>query len=92
MTQNSMITNTTATSEDIGVLIEKLETALEGEISGNCLIAMLSLCVLMQKPNIEPEQLQAAIRDASRFICLVLEGMDIGTPNEDGSAPTVTLN
>lgn len=91
MSTSNLITETTASSESIGILVGKLETALEGEASGNALIAMLSLCVLMQKPNIAPEQLQAAIRDTSRFICLVLEGMD-ATVNPSTGKPSVTLN
>lgn len=86
-----MITETTATSESIGAIVGRIENALEGEASGQALIAMLSLCVLIQKPDISPEQLQAAIRDTSRFICLLLDSME--TPTIEGELPpTVTLN
>ena len=91
MTQTAVITETTASSEAIGTIVGKIENVLEGESSGSALIAMLSLCVLMQKPDINPEQLQGAIRDTSRFICLLLDSME--APLVEGELPpTVTLN
>lgn len=70
----TMITETFASGEDIGLIVKDLEAALEGKNGGHAIIAMLSLVIVMQKPDIEPEDLATVVRDTSRFVCMSLEG------------------
>lgn len=77
MTQENLIMETRASSEAVGAIANRIEAALEGEDSGLVMLAMLSLIVILQKPSISPEGLQQVIQDASRFICLSLDGVDV---------------
>lgn len=90
MSQSSSITDTTATTDTIGVIVGKIENALDGESAGAVIIAMLSLVVLLQKPDVTPVQLQTLIRDTSRFICLSLDGVEANPSGEP--LPTSMLN
>lgn len=70
----TMVTETFASGEEVGMVVRDLEAALEGKNGGHAIIAMLSLVVVMQKPDIQPEDLAVVVRDTSRFICMSLEG------------------
>lgn len=70
------ITEARATSDAIGNIVGRIEDTLQGESSGTVIIALLSLVILLQKPDVTPEQLQILIRDTSRFICLGLDGVE----------------
>lgn len=76
LSTKSIITETKASSETINTLVNRIEEALDGAPAGAVIISLISLVMLLQKPDITPEQLQMAIKDTSRYICLLLEGMD----------------
>lgn len=76
MSNKSIITETKATSETINELVNRIEEAMDGVPTGAVVISLLSLVLLLQKPDITPEQLQGCIKDVSRYVCLQLEGMD----------------
>lgn len=67
---------TEATSDDIERVAQKVEDALVGESLSLSIMSMLSLIVLIQKPNCTPEQLQSLVRDTSHFICLALDSVE----------------
>lgn len=90
MNQVNTIHTTTASSEAIGSIVGKIEDALEGEASGSVIIALLSLVILLQKPDISPEQLQSIIRDTSHYICLALDESEINPSGEP--IPSSMLN
>jgi hypothetical protein len=71
------ITEARATSDVIESIVGRIEDTLQGESSGVVIIALLSLVILLQKPDCTPEQLQTLIRDTSRFICLGLDGVEV---------------
>lgn len=76
---NAIISETTATGSEIEMIIERLEYALEGVKRGHGLIALLSLALVIQKPDISQDLLQDGVRDVSRYMCLILDeaGMDL---------------
>lgn len=85
MTDHSIV-KSSATGESIGKIVHKLEDVLDGEQRHECIIACLSLVIIMQNPMITPEQLQKLVESTSEFICLNLEGTGPTAPS------TVTLN
>ena len=69
-----VITETSATGEEIGTIVHRLEEALDGAQRGHAIISCLSMVLIMMNPLITPEQLQSGVKDVSQFICLLLEG------------------
>lgn len=69
-----IISEATATGEEIFEIVTRIEPALMGVSRGNAVIATLSIAVTLMNPDISPEQLGAAVSGASRWICLFLSG------------------
>lgn len=76
-TQN--MNEATATSEQVDAVITKIENALDGTERGLGIISLLSLALVIQSPTITPDELAFAVRETSRFICLLLDGTGEGT-------------
>lgn len=72
----SSVVRTEAPSEIIAEIVGRIEDAVVGTRPGHCIIALLSLAILIQKPDISVEALQHVLRDTSNFLCLALDGVD----------------
>ncbi len=79
----SSVTKTEAPSEVIAEIVNRIEEAVVGERPGHCIIALLSLSILIQKPDISVEALQTVLRDTSNFLCLSLDGVDAAEATAD---------
>lgn len=74
---SSIVTQATATAEEISNIADHLEMVLEGTPTGHAIIAMLSTIILLQHPTVTPDELQLIVSESSRFICMMLEGTGI---------------
>jgi hypothetical protein len=54
----------------------KLAPALEGEDQSACVMAMLTLTLLIMKPILEAEQIQDGVMGCSQWLCLYLSSLD----------------
>ena len=75
---NSTIQESCATGEEISQIVAQLETHLINVPRGHGIIALLSIVLIMMYPDITPDVLQKGVQDVSRYICLMLEGVDKG--------------
>lgn len=93
---NATVIKAEATSDEVSSIAMRVEEALEGEEVGPCIMALLSLVMLIQRPSCSPEQLQSLVRDTSEFICISLDCLDHQPiPSSDGSifsTPTNKIN
>ena len=72
-----------ASGHDITRLInEKLAPCLEGEDQSKCVIAMLTLSLLIMKPILSAEEVQEGVMGVSQWMCLWLSSL--GEVGEDG--------
>jgi hypothetical protein len=69
-----------ANGEDIYDLIQLIEPVLVGHTKAEAVIAMLSMVLSLQHPNITPEERADGVKEISRFICLWLDGKGIPAP------------
>jgi hypothetical protein len=66
-----------ASGNEITRLInEKLAPCLEGEEQSKCVIAMLTLALLIMKPVISAENIQEGVMGISQWMCLYLSSLD----------------
>ena len=65
-----------ATGEQVGAIIDKIEGAITGEPKHHVLMACLTLALVMQYPNISAEELQEGVKRTSQFIAFYLEGIN----------------
>ena len=63
-------------SEITRLINEKLAPCLEGEDQSKCVIAMLTLSLLIMKPVISAEDIQEGVMGISQWMCLWLSSMD----------------
>lgn len=89
---NTQITRTEATSEEVGQLVGRIEDACVGAPVGVAIIALLSLVILIQKPDISPEGIQTVLRDISNYICLALDGSPTEEVEATGDVPPRLMN
>ena len=75
---NSTIQESTASGEEISAIVAQLESSLVNVPRGHGIIALLSIVLIMMYPDIKPAALQSGIKDVSRYICCMLEGVDEG--------------
>lgn len=61
-----------ATGEEVGKIAELMHPILETENPIHVLLAMLSLCFVLQDPDIDPDTLSAGVKGASEWIALFL--------------------
>lgn len=78
----SFVSQAVATGEEIHKIVSAIEPILVNVDRAHIIIACLSIALTVSKPDITPEQLQAAVRDTSQYICMILEEVDPSTPQE----------
>lgn len=62
--------------DDIIPVIDKIESALIDVPRTHALIALTSVILILQYPDISSEQIFEGVKDVSRYICLWLSGVD----------------
>jgi hypothetical protein len=67
----STIVETTASGEQVAEIVSELELVLEDVERAPALISLLSLALIIMHPAITPEELQAGVRDTSKFMCML---------------------
>lgn len=80
----SIVTETSASGEQVSAVVGMLEDTLEGCPRGLAIISLLTMSIVLQNPSISPEDLQSTIREVSRFLCMMVEGTDVEAGDEDG--------
>lgn len=78
----SLVQEAFATGAEISPIVERVEAALGDVPRAHALIALCSIILLIQHPNLTEEQLYEGVRDVSRFICMWLAGSDDATHGE----------
>ena len=73
-----IISQQSATGEEVTFIVDKIEPVLEGIPKGKVVIALLSMILVMMNPDINPMELQRGVKDVSQYICLMLEGTGLG--------------
>lgn len=73
MPNQVFITEHVIQPKDIAPAVNAIENAIDGFSREVCIIAMLSMCVMMQNPEVTNEDLQRIVGDTSRYICMVMD-------------------
>ena len=71
-----------ATGEEISPIVEKIQDALSEVPRTHALIALTSLILLLQSPELDEQQLYNGVKDTSHFICTWLAGTDVSSSDE----------
>lgn len=66
----SEITYIKASAREIGPLLEELEDTLIGNKRSHCILACITMAIMIQNDKLSPEQVAAAVKDASEVISL----------------------
>lgn len=74
--QPTLVSEAFASGIEIAPIVDRLEAALEGVPRTHALIALTSIILLLQHPNISQEAIYNGVRDVSRYVCLWLAGED----------------
>lgn len=70
-----------ASGEDIGRIVGRIETAIEGEKNSHVSIACIVVALLAQRPDLEPEELQTIVKNTSEYMAASLYSGTSGTVN-----------
>lgn len=76
MNESTLMT-TTVTGEEIAEVTEKIETAIMGTQRGHAIVALLSMVIILMKPDITMDEMAAQVEAISRYICLSLDDTGI---------------
>ena len=84
---------TFASGEEIEAIVTRIEDAVGEDVDmGHLIIAMLSMVVIAQKPSITAPELAMTVKDASKFICMLLGDDGNGIAITDWSEEGMTQN
>jgi hypothetical protein len=83
MTETVPILEGYATGSEIGPIIERVESVLHDVPRVHAMIALTSIVLLLQHPDITTDQIYEGVRDVSRFICLWPAGVEAETASTD---------
>lgn len=76
---NAIVTESEASGEDISRVCEIIEDVLEGCPTPHALMAMLTLILFTQNPNLTQDELARGVKEVSQFICLWMAGTEAAT-------------
>lgn len=82
MSTNPLVSEAYASGDEIAPIVTRVEEALADVSRTHALIALTSIILLLQHPDISSEQMYEGVRDVSRFVCMWLTGLD--AESEDG--------
>ena len=69
----SIISEATASGEEIHNLVQAIEPVLIGSSKGAGVIACLSIALSLQNPDLSPEDRVEGVQKVSEYICLWLD-------------------
>lgn len=72
----TLVNEAFATGEQIMPVVAKLEEALADTSRTEALIALLSVVLLIQHPDITADQMYEGVKQVSRFTCMWLAGTE----------------
>ena len=81
---NSIIQEAHVTYEELDALLTKLEEVLVGTQRGHAITALISMVFIIMNPMVGPEDLKRIVLEASRNMCLLIDGI----PEEGDDVPT----
>ena len=70
---------TVAAGEQISQLLDAMEPVLDGHPKHNVLVACLSIAVLLQRPDLDADELKTAVFETSQWLAMYLSqvGVDL---------------
>ena len=74
MSDPSRIAESSVPGEEIGPVIDLIESAIVGVPKIHVLIALASMMLLLQNPRLNASQIFDGVQEVSRFICVWLDG------------------
>ena len=74
MSDISSVSEGYATNQEIRPIVQKIEAALGDVPRTHALIALTSIILMIQHPDITPQQIYQGIHDVSKYICMWLAG------------------
>jgi hypothetical protein len=77
MTNTTLVSEAFASGEEIGPIVTKIEEVLADVPRTHALIALTSVVLLLQCPDISTEQMYEGVKDVSRFVCMWLAGSEV---------------
>lgn len=78
--------------DDLHALILAMEPALLNARRSHALIALLSLALTIQNPDLTAEQMHKGVHEVSQFMCLWLSSLDDQREIEEGMEPKMLMN
>ena len=76
MSENALVSEAFASGYEIGPIVEKIEVVLKDVPRVHALIALTSIILLIQQPDLSEDQIYEGVKDVSRYVCLWLAGAD----------------
>ncbi len=65
-------------TEALADLMEQIDTVLDGHPRPNVLVSLISTTLIAMHPEISPEELQAGVKNVSKYICEMIEHSETG--------------
>lgn len=78
----SIVSEAVFTADEISPIIDQLQGQLINVKRGPAIVALLSMCIMLQNPNLGMDDLQDIVKETSQFICMMLDDSD-SVPDED---------
>lgn len=70
------IVQQTATGKEIEEIINEIAPIIQDKPSAHVMMACLALAMIIQHPDIEPEDLQRGVKEASEWMALYVSSVD----------------
>ena len=82
---DSIITETHADGEVIDRIVANLQQTLHGVNRTHAIMSAICLSIILMKPTVDADELKNAVREVSRFICLLVDDAvsDTINPKQD---------
>lgn len=91
MSQSAIIQEAHVTYEELDVLLTKIEEALVGEKRGHAITALISEAFIIMNPMISPDDLKRVVLEASRNMCLLIDGVVVDDDPNGEPCPSQPL-
>ena len=72
----AVIANTFATGTEMAECLMLIRQAIQGQPRGIAIISSIAYAILLEQPTITPTELSKATYEVSKYICMVLAGID----------------
>ena len=74
---NPLVQEAFATGSEISPIVERIQDALGEVPRTHALIALTSMILLLQSPELDEQQLYNGVKDISHFVCTWLAGTEV---------------